>query len=466
MKRTKIICTIGPASDSPEIIKELIKNGMNVARLNCSYGDHKEKLKEINTIRSIDDTIGIMLDTKGPEIRTGDFSKEVYLKQNSKITIKNKIIIGNEKEFSITYKDLYKIVKKGNRILLDDGLIELNVLDIKDTDIICKVINSGNISSRKGVNFPDCEINMSSITKKDIEDIEFGIKNKIDFLAISFVKSADDIKNVKKILKKHNAENIEIIAKIEHRKAIENIKEIISVADGVMIARGDLAVEYNFEKIPLAQREIIKLVTENGKYSIVATQMLESMMKNPRPTRAEVTDVANAVLLRSDCVMLSGETAKGSYPVESVKTMSKIIRELEDNIYKNKIIDNITSDYSENIARSTVYALNQLNIEKVIVPTRTGYSARLVSKYKPNAIIYSLVFNKEVLRKLSIIYGVEGHMVDKDKEKSFSKIILNGLRILLKNKKIKEDETVLITGGYQNEKTNALIINKVSNFFK
>ena len=294
MKRTKIICTIGPSSKNPVILKELIRNGMNVARLNCSHGDYQEKLEKIKAIRSIDETIGIMLDTKGPEIRTGDFDKEYYLKQNSKITIKNKDIIGNENEFSITYKNLHNIVKKGNRILLDDGLIELVVLDIKNKDIICKVINSGNISSRKGVNLPDCEINMPSITKKDIEDIEFGIKNKIDFIAVSFVKSADDINKVKKILKKHKAENIEVIAKIEHKKAIENIKEIISVADGVMIARGDLAVEYNFEKIPLIQREIIKQVTENGKYSIVATQMLESMIKNSRPTRAEVSDVANA----------------------------------------------------------------------------------------------------------------------------------------------------------------------------
>lgn len=464
MKRTKIICTIGPASEKPKILKELIKDGMNVARLNCSHGDHIEKLEKINTIRSIDETIGIMLDTKGPEIRTGDFNKEVYLKQSSKITIKNKTIIGNDKEFSITYKDLYKIVKKGNRILLDDGLIELNVIEVNNTDIICKVINSGNISSKKGVNLPDCEINMPSITKKDIEDIEFGIKHKIDFIAASFVKSADDIEKIKKILKKHKAENIEIIAKIEHKKAIENIKEIISVADGVMIARGDLAVEYNFEKMPLAQREIIKIATENGKYSIVATQMLDSMIKNPRPTRAEVTDVANAVLLRSDCVMLSGETAKGSYPVESVKTMSKIIKELEENIYKNKIFDKTISNYSENIARSTVYTLNQLNIKKVLVPTNTGYSARLISKYRPCAKIYSLVFSKEVLRKQSIIYGVEGHLIDK--EKSFSKIILNGLKILLKNKKIKKEETILITGGYKNEKTNSLIINKVSNFFK
>ncbi|HRS42901.1 MAG TPA: pyruvate kinase [Candidatus Diapherotrites archaeon] len=464
MKRTKIICTIGPSSKNPVILKELIRNGMNVARLNCSHGDYQEKLEKIKAIRSIDETIGIMLDTKGPEIRTGDFDKEYYLKQNSKITIKNKDIIGNENKFSITYKNLHNIVKKGNRILLDDGLIELVVLDIKNKDIICKVINSGNISSRKGVNLPDCEINMPSITKKDIEDIEFGIKNKIDFIAVSFVKSADDINKVKKILKKHKAENIEVIAKIEHKKAIENIKEIISVADGVMIARGDLAVEYNFEKIPLIQREIIKQVTENGKYSIVATQMLESMIKNSRPTRAEVTDVANAVLLRADCVMLSGETAKGSYPVESIKAMSKIIKEVEENIYKNKIFDKTDSNYSENIARSTVYTLNQLNIEKVIVPTNTGYSARLISKYRPNAKIYSLVFCKDVLRKLSIIYGVEGYMVNK--ENSFSKIILNGLKILLKNKKINKEETVLITGGYKNEKTNSLIINKVSNFFK
>lgn len=417
MRKTKIVCTIGPASESKEIFSTLVESGLNVARLNFSHGNHEEHLQRINMIKEVREELGIpvaiLLDTKGPEIRTGNFEKEaVQLVEGQDFTLTTEEISGDETKCSITYEKLPNDVKAGDRILIDDGLIELEVIDIpNDKDIKCKVKNGGTVKNKKGVNVPGVKINLPAITEKDISDIEFGINNGIDFIAASFIRKAEDVHEIRRILEKNNAHQIQIISKIENQEGLDNIDEIIEVSDGIMVARGDLGVEIPTEMVPLAQKEMITKCNKAGKPVITATQMLDSMMRNPRPTRAEVTDVANAIFDGTDAIMLSGETAAGKYPVESVKTMANIAERTEqsldyEGILKKRAAHKETS-VTYAVSHATCTTAHDLGASAIISATSSGFTARMVSKFRPKAPIIAATTSPEILRRLILVWGVQ-----------------------------------------------------------
>ncbi len=455
---TKIVATIGPSSESEEIMRELI-NYVSVFRLNFSHGDYMEHKKRIDLIKKLEKetnkSISILLDTKGPEIRTGVFKEDVLVKEGDIVVIKHQNVIGNKREFSISYKDLYKEVKKGTKILIDDGLIELEVLKVEGKDIVCKVNNNGIISSRKGVNIPDITLDIPFLNEKDKKDIKFGVENNLDFLALSFIRSAEDIKEVKNYLKELDADNFQIIAKIENKKALENLEEILEEVDGVMIARGDLGVEVPVEEVPILQKRIIDLARKKGKFTIVATQMLDSMIKNPRPTRAEVSDVINAVFDKTDAVMLSGETAKGKYPVESVKMMDKLLRKAENLvepfIYK-------INNYTDFVAKSAVNASYELDIKAIIAPSRSGYTPSTISNFRPKCPIYAFVLEEKVAKWLNIRFGVYS-FIKKEIKELFGRVTYT-LSTLINKKEIKKDDLVVVVIGTHKKRTNSLIIDK------
>lgn len=334
MRKTKIICTLGPAVDKPEVLERLILAGMNVGRINFSHGNYQDQEERIENFKEVRAKVGkkvsLMLDTKGPEIRIGKFENgEIWLNPDDIFTLKTEEILGNKEQVSVTYKNLYNEVNVGTVILINDGLIKIKVIEIKGTDIICQVIDGGKLTNTKSINIPGMEINLQSPTEKDIEDIKFGIKAGFDCIAASFVRSAQDVLNIKKVLKENDGKNIKIIAKIENRQGIDNFDEILEVSDGIMVARGDLGVEIPMEEVPIRQKEFIRKCNRAEKPVIIATQMLESMTHSPRPTRAEVNDVADAVYDMANYVMLSGETATGEYPIECVETMSRICEAVE-----------------------------------------------------------------------------------------------------------------------------------------
>lgn len=415
MRKTKIICTIGPASENESVMRELILEGMNVARFNFSHGDYDEHLAKLNTLKKLrselDLPVAALLDTKGPEIRLGTFKdKKVELKKGQTFTLSTREVEGSAQIVSITYKNLIKDIKEGDRILLDDGLIELVAEHLTDTDIICKVMNSGFVSDKKGVNVPGVHLSMPYISKKDREDILFGIKNVYDFIAASFARSASDILEIRKILQEENCKTINIIAKIENMEGVENIDEIIRVSDGIMIARGDMGVEIPLEEVPVIQKEIIKKVCDAGKQVITATQMLDSMMKNPRPTRAEATDVANAIYDGTSAIMLSGETAAGLYPVESLKTMVRIATRTENDInYLLRFRSRSTEhkpDVTNAISHATCTTAMDLNASAIITVTKSGTTARMISKYRPSCPIIGGSTEDHVCRQLNLSWGV------------------------------------------------------------
>ncbi|WP_432665891.1 pyruvate kinase [Wukongibacter baidiensis] len=417
MRKTKIVCTIGPASESKEMFSSLVKSGLNVARLNFSHGDHEEHLQRINMIkevrRELDTPVAILLDTKGPEIRTGKFAKEaVELEEGQEFVLTTEEVAGDESRCTITYDKLPGDVKVGDKILIDDGLIELEVLDIpNDKEIKCEVKNGGTVKNKKGVNVPGVSINLPAITAKDISDIEFGIKNGIDFIAASFIRKADDVHEIRKILEKNNAHQIQIISKIENQEGLDNIDEIIDVSDGIMVARGDLGVEIPTEMVPLAQKEMIRKCNAAGKPVITATQMLDSMMRNPRPTRAEVTDVANAIFDGTDAIMLSGETAAGKYPLESVQTMANIAERTEQSLDYKAILEkgaaNKETSVTYAVSHATCTTAHDLGASAIITATSSGFTARMVSKFRPKAPIIAATTKEEVLRRLILIWGVK-----------------------------------------------------------
>lgn len=416
MKKTKIVCTIGPASENEHIFEKLVSNGLNVARLNFSHGTHEEHKKRIDIIKTVreklDIPVAIMLDTKGPEIRTGDFENGIAeLVEGQDFTITTRDIIGNSSICSITYKGLPKDVNAGDSILIDDGLIELKVVEItNETDIKCTVINPGPVKNHKGVNVPGIKINLPAITQKDMDDILFGIENDIDFIAASFIRKASDVIEIRKILEENKANDIQIISKIENQEGVDNIEEIIQVSDGIMVARGDLGVEIPTEEIPLVQKTIIKKCNEVGKPVITATQMLDSMMRNPRPTRAEVTDVANAIFDGTDAIMLSGETAAGKYPIDAVKTMANIALRTEHSLDYKEMLRNksIGKDITVTnaISHATCSTAEDLGAAAIVTATSSGYTARAVSKFRPCAPIVAVTPRKDVMRKLMLVWGV------------------------------------------------------------
>ena len=424
-RKTKIVCTLGPATDKEGVLKRLIEEGMNVARFNFSHGDHEEQLGRLQMLqklrKELKRPVAALLDTKGPEIRLKDFTDgKVELKDGQTFTLTTDEIMGDATRVSITYKNLPEDVKPGDHILIDDGLIGMEVKEIKVTpgakadkdgkkpkDIICQVLNGGMISNRKGVNVPNVELSMPYISEKDYGDIVFAVEHDYDFIAASFVRTADDVLAIRKILAEKGGEDINIIAKIENMQGVQNIDDIIRVSDGIMVARGDMGVEIPLEDVPVIQKMIIKKVYDAGKKVITATQMLDSMMRNPRPTRAEVTDVANAVYDGTDAVMLSGETAKGKYPVEAVKVMARIAEKTDPLIYTN--VDFETEDeqtITEAVAKGTVDVAEALEAKLIVVGTGTGRAAKSLRKYFPTARILALTNSETTANQLLLSRGV------------------------------------------------------------
>ncbi|MNO51317.1 Pyruvate kinase [compost metagenome] len=454
MRKTKIVCTIGPSSESLENIKKLILAGMNVARLNFSHGDFEEHGGRIRNIRQASEELGksvaILLDTKGPEIRTGKLKEEpIELEQDQFITLTTEEILGDKDRISVTYTELPKDVEVGSTILIDDGLIGLTVVEVQGTEIKCRIVNGGTIKSKKGVNVPGVNISLPGITEKDANDIKFGIESGIDFIAASFVRKASDVLEIRQLLEKHNATHIQIISKIENQQGIDNLDEILEVSDGLMVARGDLGVEIPAEDVPLAQKRMIEKCNIAGKPVITATQMLDSMQRNPRPTRAEASDVANAIFDGTDAIMLSGETAAGKYPVESVETMSRIAEKAESALEYREIFikqsnaqqTTVTEAISQAVANSAL----ELNAKAIISSTETGYTARMVSKYRPKAPIIAVTTEEQTMRRLALNWGVtpvKGTLATSTDE-MFDYAMKGGLDSGL----VKEGDLVVITAG-------------------
>ena len=453
MKKTKIVATIGPSSESEEILKKLFLEGVNVARLNFSHGSHEEHKIKIDRIkklrRGMDLPIGIMLDTKGPEIRLGEIDGEVILNSGEEFILTNKDLVGNEKISSISYKELYKDVKEKDKILIDDGLVELVVKEIRGEDIVTEVENSGAISSHKGVNVPGANLKLPALTERDIEDIKFGIKEDIDFIAASFVRSREDVLAIRKVLEEERDYTTKIISKIESQKAVELIDEIIEVSDGIMVARGDLGVEIETEAVPIVQKEIIKKCNIVGKSVITATQMLDSMIRNPRPTRAETNDVANAVLDGTSAVMLSGETANGKYPLESVITMRKILEYTENTIDHDKILENrirdVEKSMTNSIGKSACVIARDLGAEAIITATTSGNTSRAIAKFRPETpIIASTPFEK-IKNQLSLVWGITPVKVLNFKDTD--NLIDASMEIAVTKGLIKSGDLVVLTAG-------------------
>ncbi|MCD5414905.1 MAG: pyruvate kinase [Clostridiales bacterium] len=455
MKKTKIVCTIGPVSEQKEIFKTLVLEGLNVARLNFSHGDHEEHGKRIEMIKEVRKELGepvaLLLDTKGPEIRTGKFKDpEVHLEEGNKFTITPRDVMGNKTICSVTYADIANDIQVGDTILIDDGLVGLKADEIVyGTDIICTVQNSGVVKNHKGVNLPGVKINLPALTEKDISDIVFGIENDVDYIAASFVRKASDVLSIREILEENNAEHIQIISKIENQEGMDNLDAIIEVSDGIMVARGDLGVEIPTEEIPLAQKEMIRKCNLVGKPVITATQMLDSMIRNPRPTRAEVTDVANAIFDGTDAIMLSGETAAGKYPIESVRTMANIARRTEEALEYNGLV-NIMMQHekcsiTDAISHATCNTAMDLDAAAILTATSSGNTAKNVSKFRPKTPIIATTTTERVRRKLSLIWGV--YSVLTEEHKSTDHIIESSAQKAIESNLIKNGDLVVITAG-------------------
>ncbi|WP_300276936.1 pyruvate kinase [Peptacetobacter sp.] len=453
IKRTKIVCTLGPASQSEEVLKELMINGLNVCRFNFSHGSHEEHKTRIDMVKKIREElnkpIAILLDTKGPEIRTGNFADpEVLLEEGSEFTITMDEVVGTKEICTVSYKGLADDVKEGDTILIDDGLVGLRVKSVENGNIKCIVENSGIVKNHKGVNVPGVKINLPAITPKDISDIEFGIKEGIDMIAASFVRKASDVLAIREILEKNNAGDILILSKIENQEGVENIDEILQVSDGIMVARGDLGVEIPTEEMPIVQKMIIKKCNELAKPVITATQMLDSMIRNPRPTRAEVTDVANAIYDGTDAIMLSGETAAGKYPIEAVKVMASIAKRIEqtldyDKMLKEKGTNNIT--VTDAISHATCTTAVDLNATAIITSTSSGYTAKMVSKFRPQAPIIAATNDEDVMRRLALTWGV--YPIKSASAGNTDEVIEKSIEAAKKAGYIKNGELVVITAG-------------------
>lgn len=416
MKKTKVVCTMGPNTNDRELMRKLIQNGMDVARFNFSHGDHEEHKGRMDLLKQLREeehaNTAILLDTKGPEIRTGVLKdgKKVMLETGQTFILTTEQIEGDKKRVSISYEGLTEDVDAGKTILIDDGLIGLKVVSKKGKDIVCEVVNGGELGEKKGVNVPNVPVRLPAITEKDKEDIKFGVEQGIDFIAASFVRNAECVLEIRAYLKKLNAPYIPIIAKIENAEGIRNIDEIIRAADGIMVARGDLGVEIPAEEVPYLQKMMIQKCNNNFKTVITATQMLDSMIRNPRPTRAEVTDVANAVYDGTDAVMLSGETAQGKYPFEALQMMVHIIENTEQHLDYDSILEkaggHIKNNLSSAIGYSSVLAAANLNAKCIITPSVSGATTRVVSNLRPKQDILGITPNERTLRRMSIYWGV------------------------------------------------------------
>ena len=454
MKKTKIICTMGPNTNDESLMRKLVQNGMDIARFNFSHGDHEEQKGRMDMLKKIREEenkpIAILLDTKGPEIRTGVLKdgKKVQLEAGETFTLTTDEIVGDNKIVSITYKGLVEDVKAGSTILIDDGLIELKVKDKKGNNINCEVVNGGELGEKKGVNVPNVAIRLPAITDKDRDDLKFGVEQGVDFIAASFVRNAECILEIKSFLRECKAPYIPVIAKIENFEAIKNIDEIIRCADGIMVARGDLGVEIPAEEVPYLQKTIIQKCNDNFKPVITATQMLDSMMRNPRPTRAEATDVANAIYDGTDAIMLSGETAKGKYPVEAVKMMNQIAISTEVHLstkikdYRSKYINR---GISAAVAYSAVQTAHNVNAKCILASSMSGFTTRIVSKFKPDAQIIGLSPDDAIVRQMQIYWGVrpfKSHKAETTKD-----LLDEATDIVLDAGLAEKDDILVLTGG-------------------
>ncbi len=415
MRRTKIVCTLGPASDDPNLIHALIRGGMNAARFNFSHGTHEEQLRRLNMFTNIRDSMGravaTILDTKGPEIRIRGFAtKTVELHVGDSFTLTAEDVPGDASRVSVTYPKLHEEVGPGQQILIDDGLISIRVREIRGADILCTVENGGTLSANKSINIPGVHIHLPALTEKDVGDIRFGIEHDFDFIAASFVRQASDVEAIRKLLRENGGERIRIIAKIENQEGVDNIDEILAAADGIMVARGDLGVEIPAAKVPHLQKLMIRKGLQQGKPVITATQMLDSMMRNPRPTRAEVSDVANAVFDGTSCVMLSGETASGRYPLEALRAMDNIVTEAESSIdfWQNFQMNRITPDPNINdaITHTCCLTAKDLDAAAIVTATATGHTARMIVRFRPACPVVAMTMHEKVRRQMAISWGV------------------------------------------------------------
>ena len=414
MRKTKIVCTLGPATNDVEIMKQLIHNGMDAARINFSHGTyetHAETIAKLKQAREeLNAPIPLILDTKGPEIRVKTFKEDkVRLEEDATFTLTTREVEGDVNIVSVTYADLPKDVHRGSRILIDDGLIELKVEDITETDVVCKVINGGVVKSRKGVNLPGVEVNLPSLMEKDIEDLKFGVENGFDIVAASFIRSAEDVLKIRRVLEENGGGQMHIISKIENQQGVENIDKILEASDGIMVARGDLGVEIPPEEVPLVQKILIAKANRIGKPVITATQMLESMVHSPRPTRAEANDVANAIFDGSDAIMLSGETAAGAYPLEAVATMARIALKAESAVDYAAKLANTTEPARVNITNAISMAAcataAELKTAAITTVTKSGFTARMISRYRPACPLIASTSDETVWRQMNLIWG-------------------------------------------------------------
>jgi pyruvate kinase len=473
MRKTKIVCTIGPASESVEMLTNLMEAGMNVARLNFSHGDHEEHGQRIKNIREAakkaNKNVAILLDTKGPEIRTHNMvNGAIDLEVGKNIIISMNEVEGTTEKFSVTYEGLIDDVHVGSQILLDDGLIGLEVtkIDQEANEIHTRILNGGTLNNKKGVNVPGVSVNLPGITEKDAKDILFGIEQEVDFVAASFVRRPSDVLEIRRLLEENNGLHIQIIPKIENQEGVDRINEILEVSDGLMVARGDLGVEIPAEEVPLVQKELIKKCNDLGKPVITATQMLDSMQRNPRPTRAEASDVANAIFDGTDAIMLSGETAAGMYPLEAVKTMHNIAARAETALNHKSLLSNRTKGSENNvtdaICQSVAHTALNLDVKAIITPTESGHTARMISKYRPKAPIIPITSHPAVQRSLALVWGV--YPVLGRKTSSTDEMLDTAVQISLESEIIKHGDLVVITAGIpvgETGKTNLMKIHIV-----
>lgn len=454
MRKTKIICTLGPASDSDAVLERLIQEGMDVARFNFSHGTHEEQKKRLTKLRLLRERYGrpvaTLLDTKGPEIRVRDFKDgAITLQKGDEFVLTGREVEGDEHIVTITYPELVGDVKVGQRILIDDGLIEMTVKELTDTDIICDVNNGGKVSNHKGINVPGIHLSLPYISEVDKSDLLFGIEEDVDYVAASFVRTAEDVQQIRKLLQENGGEQIKIIAKIENREGVNCIDEIIEVSDAIMIARGDMGVEIPTEEVPVIQKMIIKKVYEAGKQVITATQMLDSMIHNPRPTRAEATDVANAIYDGTSAIMLSGETAAGDYPVEAVETMVRIALRTEADInYISRLRARKTNEkpsITDAISHTACLMAGDLNATSIVTVTKSGRTARMISKYRPQSPIIGGCMSDKVCRQLNLSWGVIPLKVEEkqDADELFDHALERSKEAGL----IQEGDTVVLTAG-------------------
>ena len=454
MRKTKIICTLGPAVDSEDMIRTLIRSGMDAARFNFSHGSHPEHLERLSLLKAVRDAMGrpvaTILDTKGPEIRIRNFdTKSISLEAGDTFTLTTREEVGDQTHVSVSYPKLHQEVAPGQEILIDDGLVAIRVDEIRGEDIVCTVENGGTLSANKSINIPGVHIHLPALTEKDVADIRFGVENDFDFIAASFVRQASDVEAVRQVLQDCGGESVKIIAKIENQEGVDNIDEILAAADGIMVARGDLGVEIPAAKVPILQKKIIRKGLQAGKPVITATQMLDSKMRNPRPTRAEVSDVANAVFDGTSCVMLSGETAGGKYPVEALTAMTGIVEEAEASIdywrhfQKQRVVP--ASNINDAITHTCCLTAKDLDAKAILAATNSGRTARMICRFRPSCPVAALTMHEKVRRQLNICWGVIPFLTGE--VNSTDRIFSLSAEVALKERLVQAGDTVVITAG-------------------